>query len=56
VYDLSNEHYRAIIDTFLDQPKQIVVDPSAGLLFWVDLAELPRIERAGMNGGDRMVG
>ncbi|KAI6184989.1 hypothetical protein M3Y97_00656200 [Aphelenchoides bicaudatus] len=54
VYDLSNNYARVIIDTQMDQPKQIVVDPMKGLIFWADLASDSRIERAGMNGQDRL--
>lgn len=39
----------------MDQPKSIVLDPSAGLIFWFDLGAKARIERAGMNGGHRTV-
>jgi hypothetical protein len=39
----------------LDEPRAIAVDPSAGLIFWTDWGENARIERAGMDGKDRMV-
>lgn len=39
----------------LDEPRAIAVDPSAGLIFWTDWGENARIERAGMNGENRLV-
>jgi len=39
----------------LDEPRAIAVDPSAGLIFWTDWGETARIERAGMDGKNRMV-
>ncbi|KAF0298635.1 Low-density lipoprotein receptor-related protein 6 [Amphibalanus amphitrite] len=34
----------------LDRPRAIALLPSEGLLFWTDWGEIPKIERAGMDG------
>lgn len=39
----------------LDEPRAIAVDPSAGLIFWTDWGDKARIERAGMDGQNRLV-
>ncbi|KAI6233428.1 EGF-like domain-containing protein [Aphelenchoides fujianensis] len=54
VFDLFYNHHRSLLSDGLDEPGAIVVDPSVGLLFWTDIGVVPRIERAGMDGGDRM--
>ncbi|GMT30081.1 hypothetical protein PFISCL1PPCAC_21378, partial [Pristionchus fissidentatus] len=38
----------------VDQPRGIAVDPRKGLLFWTDWGQNPRIERANMDGSNRM--
>lgn len=38
----------------MDEPRAIAVDPSAGLIFWSDWGSKARIERAGMDGKDRL--
>uniref|UniRef100_A0A915DGL5 HAT C-terminal dimerisation domain-containing protein n=1 Tax=Ditylenchus dipsaci TaxID=166011 RepID=A0A915DGL5_9BILA len=38
----------------LDEPRAIAVDPSAGLIFWTDWGARARIERAGMDGENRV--
>jgi hypothetical protein len=50
-----NGYFRAIVESNMSQPKAIVVDPALGLIFWSDWANDAKIERAGMNGRDRMV-
>ncbi|CAJ0568186.1 unnamed protein product, partial [Mesorhabditis spiculigera] len=39
----------------VSQPRGIAVDPMEGLLFWSDWGQLPRIERANMDGSDRRI-
>lgn len=34
----------------LDQPRAIALDPLTGWMFWTDWGEVPKIERAGMDG------
>ncbi len=34
----------------IDQPRAIVVAPNDGVMFWSDWGEVPKIERASMNG------
>ncbi|KAI6193483.1 EGF-like domain-containing protein [Aphelenchoides besseyi] len=53
VYNLVDVHYRVLIDTSINEPGAIVVDPSVGLIFWTDVGMVPRIERAGTDGEDR---
>ncbi|XP_042234598.1 low-density lipoprotein receptor-related protein 4-like [Homarus americanus] len=38
----------------LDKPRDIVVDPQDGYMFWTDWGKSAMIERAGMDGGQRM--
>jgi len=38
----------------LDEPRAIAVDPTAGLIFWTDWGARARIERAGMDGKNRI--
>ncbi|KAH7680329.1 low-density lipoprotein receptor-related protein 6 isoform 2, partial [Aphelenchoides avenae] len=45
---------RVLIATDLEAPWAIAVDPSCGVIFWSDWGA-HRIERAGMDGEDRMV-
>jgi sugar lactone lactonase YvrE len=39
----------------LDKPRDIVVDPIGGYMYWSDWAETPKIERAAMDGSLRSV-
>ncbi|CAJ0930175.1 unnamed protein product, partial [Mesorhabditis belari] len=39
----------------VSQPRGIAVDPLEGLLFWSDWGQLPRIERANMDGSNREI-
>ncbi|KAB0803781.1 hypothetical protein PPYR_00751 [Photinus pyralis] len=44
-----------LIDDEMQQPRDIVVAPAQGLLFWTDWGPLPRIETAYMDGNRRHV-
>ena len=39
----------------LDRPRDIVVDPVGGFMYWTDWGQTPKIERAGMDGTQRSV-
>ncbi|KAG7230673.1 hypothetical protein INR49_025390 [Caranx melampygus] len=40
--------------TGLDKPSAVAVDPLQGLLFWAQCGSVPKIERSGLDGQDRM--
>lgn len=50
VATLEGKYRKVLFWTDLDQPRAIAVVPMKGLLFWTDWGEIPKIERAGMNG------
>ncbi|KAL1489546.1 hypothetical protein ABEB36_013499 [Hypothenemus hampei] len=50
VATLEGKHRKVLFWTDIDQPRAVVVVPMKGLLFWTDWGEIPKIERAGMNG------
>jgi len=54
VYDLNTKKRKVLFNTGLEEPRAIAVDPSAGLIFWTDWGSRGRIERAGMDGGNRV--
>lgn len=39
----------------LDRPRDIVVDPVGGFMYWTDWGASPKIERAGMDASNRLV-
>uniref|UniRef100_A0A8C6LFG2 Low density lipoprotein receptor-related protein 4 n=1 Tax=Nothobranchius furzeri TaxID=105023 RepID=A0A8C6LFG2_NOTFU len=39
----------------LDRPRDIVVDPTGGFMYWTDWGANPKIERAGMDASNRIV-
>ena len=39
----------------LDRPRDIVVDPIGGFMYWTDWGQTPKIERAGMDGTQRSI-
>lgn len=53
VWDLRKMLKRDLITAIRD-PRSVAVDPGMGLLFWINAIE-KRIERSGMDGGDRAV-
>ncbi|CAL4135089.1 unnamed protein product, partial [Meganyctiphanes norvegica] len=44
-----------IISQGLDKPGAMAVHPSAGYLFWADTGDVPRIERSGLDGSNRII-
>uniref|UniRef100_A0A4W3IJ01 Uncharacterized protein n=1 Tax=Callorhinchus milii TaxID=7868 RepID=A0A4W3IJ01_CALMI len=44
---------RTLLNTQLGEPRAIAVDPSHGFVYWSDWSDPAKIERAGLNGGDR---
>uniref|UniRef100_A0AC34FH27 EGF-like domain-containing protein n=1 Tax=Panagrolaimus sp. ES5 TaxID=591445 RepID=A0AC34FH27_9BILA len=54
VYNLVNYKRKLLINTSLQDPNAIAVDPIMGLIFWSDLISTQKIERAGMDGEDRV--
>lgn len=49
------ENRKVLISRGLDEPRALVLDPSAGLMFWSDWGDAARIERAWMDGSHRGV-
>ena len=49
------ENRRVLVWEDLDLPRSIAVAPNEGWMFWTDWGEIPKIERAGMNGARRDV-
>ncbi|XP_077601200.1 low-density lipoprotein receptor-related protein 2-like [Stigmatopora nigra] len=45
--------YCVILDEDLDQPRSLALLPEKGLMFWTDFDNVPKIERAGMDGSER---
>uniref|UniRef100_A0A3B4ZVL7 Very low-density lipoprotein receptor-like n=1 Tax=Stegastes partitus TaxID=144197 RepID=A0A3B4ZVL7_9TELE len=45
--------YSVILDEDLDQPRSLAVLPQKGLMFWTEIGNAVKIERAGMDGSDR---
>ena len=44
-----------MVSTGIDNPKSLAVDPVTGFIFWSDLGAMTRIERAGLDGDNRLV-
>ncbi|XP_041357308.1 very low-density lipoprotein receptor-like isoform X2 [Gigantopelta aegis] len=45
---------KTLVDTDLDEPRAIVVDPQNGYMYWTDWGNKAKIERCGMNGQGRV--
>ncbi|KAM8866074.1 prolow-density lipoprotein receptor-related protein 1 [Synchiropus picturatus] len=43
-----------ILDEDLDQPRSLALAPESGLMFWSEIGNAVKIERAGMDGSERM--
>ncbi|XP_056013215.1 low-density lipoprotein receptor-related protein 2-like [Ostrea edulis] len=55
-YTSNNTIYRVVIDKDLEHPDGIALDPEDGLMFFSDYGgRHPRIERASLDGNDRVV-
>uniref|UniRef100_A0A8C5HLS5 Epidermal growth factor n=1 Tax=Gouania willdenowi TaxID=441366 RepID=A0A8C5HLS5_GOUWI len=52
---LMGEHKETIIDKGLEEPRGIAVHPLAKKLFWTDVGSQPAVERANLEGTDRVV-
>ena len=44
-----------VVSGNLDKPRDVEVDAAAGVLFWTDVGQVPKIERAGLDGSGRRV-
>ncbi|XP_066143818.1 prolow-density lipoprotein receptor-related protein 1 [Euwallacea fornicatus] len=55
VADLEGKFNYTLLTGNMQNPRDIVVAPSDGLVFWVDWGPVPRIERADMDGFNRKV-
>ena len=44
---------RWIVTSNIDEPSAIAVDPEDGLIFWADAGNIPKIEKAWMDGSRR---
>lgn len=52
---LNGLYRRVIVSDGLEKPRSIVVAPTLGWIFWSDWGRKPKIERASMDGSDRIV-
>uniref|UniRef100_A0A131YQ22 Low density lipoprotein receptor-related protein 5/6 n=1 Tax=Rhipicephalus appendiculatus TaxID=34631 RepID=A0A131YQ22_RHIAP len=50
VAELDGSHRKVLLWRDLDQPRAIALVPTDGLLFWTDWGDVPKIERASMDG------
>lgn len=50
VATMNGEHRKVLIWSDIDQPRTIALVPMRAIMFWTDWGEVPKIERAGMNG------
>ncbi|KAK7490751.1 hypothetical protein BaRGS_00017980, partial [Batillaria attramentaria] len=50
VSNLDGSHRKVLFWQRLDQPRAIALDPQNGYVYWTDWGEVPKIERAGMDG------
>ena len=57
VLDLDTGYHKTLINTDLDEPRAIVVDPREDqrFVYFTDWGQEARIERMGLNGEDRTV-
>ncbi|TNN77575.1 Low-density lipoprotein receptor-related protein 2 [Liparis tanakae] len=45
--------HSVILDEDLDQPRSLALLPQKGLMFWTEIGDVVKIERAGMDGSER---
>ncbi|XP_073321660.1 vitellogenin receptor Yl isoform X2 [Pagrus major] len=45
--------HSVILDEDLDQPRSLALLPQKGLMFWTEIGNIVKIERAGMDGSER---
>ncbi|XP_026198401.1 very low-density lipoprotein receptor isoform X2 [Anabas testudineus] len=45
--------HSVILDEDLDQPRSLAMLPQKGLMFWTEIGNIVKIERAGMDGSER---
>ncbi|XP_052816817.1 low-density lipoprotein receptor-related protein 4-like [Mya arenaria] len=50
---INSEFYKVIVETNLDAPDGLAIDPLDAFLFWSDNGEHPKIERSNLLGGQR---
>uniref|UniRef100_UPI0037E7C5F3 very low-density lipoprotein receptor n=1 Tax=Semicossyphus pulcher TaxID=241346 RepID=UPI0037E7C5F3 len=50
---VSTLDHSIILDEDLDQPRSLALMPQKGLMFWTEIGNIVKIERAGMDGSDR---
>ena len=53
--DIEGRHRYVVISGNMDRPHAIALDSAAGLLFWTDIGQMPKLERSGLDGSDRNV-
>ena len=50
VTSIDGHHRKLLFWTDIDRPRAIALVPMKGILFWTDCGDIPKIERAAMNG------
>nr|QEL09659.1 low density lipoprotein receptor-related protein 13 [Seriola dumerili] len=50
---LESLDHSVILDEDLDQPRSLALLPQKGLMFWTEIGNVVKIERAGMDGSER---
>nr|XP_006817538.1 PREDICTED: low-density lipoprotein receptor-related protein 1-like [Saccoglossus kowalevskii] len=50
-----DKQLKVLIQTALEEPRAIVLDPEHRYMYWSDWGVVPKIEKAGMDGSDREV-
>lgn len=46
---------RSVINSGIEEPTSVALDPDHGLIFWTDSGSIPKIERAWMDGSKRRI-
>ncbi|XP_068166712.1 very low-density lipoprotein receptor [Antennarius striatus] len=50
---MTSQKHLVILDEDLDQPRSLALFPQKGLMFWTEIGNEVKIERAGMDGSER---